>query len=375
MSPDEQPTVPKRRTVVIGEPAIDAAPGSGPTIDPLLIPIPDDTRSTGARTTEAMRLPGADTAATTLVDVPVPGGAGDSTDSDRTGARVIVIGNEADDELPDASYTAQASRSPDDPRGPRVHPRLRARRVAVSQQAGRRRIVWSAVIGGTVLIVILAALVLSTPLFAISKIKVAGIVYTDQEQVSEITASIRHKPILTADLDGVKRRLAALPWVKYATVEMRFPHTVLIQIAERTPVAAYLGEDNQWRPIDIDGRVIDVLEGRPVDYIAIYGAGPSLKAGEDAPEYGKVAQLVTALPPALRDLVKVFEVDQQFNVTMTLAINKRGDTLVELCAAKNLDVLQIVSLTAFINTKVDPKQAPPGRITACKADLITTSNS
>jgi len=375
VSDEDQPTTPKRRTVVIGEPALDAAPGSGPTIDPLLIPLPEDTRSTGSRPTEVMPVPGADTAATTLVNVPLPDGDAHDATGDRTAARVIVIGNEADDERPDASYTAQSSRSPDDARGPRVHPRLKARRLAVSQRAGRRRIVWSAVLGGAVLLVIVSALVLSTPIFGINKIKVSGIVYTDQEQVDEITSSIRHKPILTADLDGVKRRLAALPWVKYATVEMKFPHTVLIQIAERTPVAAYLGEDNQWRPIDIEGRVIDVFEGRPVDYMAIYGAGPSLKAGETAPEYGKVAQLVTALPPALRDLVKVFEVDQQFNVSMTLAINKRGDTLVELCAAKNLDVLQIVSLTAFINTKVDPKQAPPGRITACKADLITTSNA
>ena len=371
MSENESPQPPERRTIVIGEPAIDAAPGSGPTFDPLLIPLPDDTQSTGGRSTEAMQPGAAGTSATTLVDVPMPV---DPNATTAAAPRVVVIG-EGDDELPDASYTSQSSRSPDDARGPRVHPRLKARRLAVRQQAGRRRVMWSVVLGSLVLLLILTALVLSTPLFAISKIKVSGVVYTDQEQVNEITASIRNKPILTADLDVVERRLAALPWVKYATAQMHFPHTVVIQIAERTPVAAFLGEDNQWRPIDIDGRVIDVLEGRPVDYMAIYGAGPSLKAGESAPEYGRVAQLVTALPPALRAVVKVFEVDQQFNVSMTLAINKRGDTLVDLCAAKNLDVLQIVALTAFINTKVDPKQAPPGRITACKPDLITTSNS
>ena len=371
MSGNDPSTPPQRRTIVIGEPAIDAAPGSGPTFDPLLIPVPDGTEPTGGHTTEAMQPAGSPTSATTLVDNPVPV---DPNATTAAGPRVVVIGD-GEDEVPDASYTSQSSRSPDDTRGPRVHPRLKARRLAVRQQAGRRRVMWSAVLGALVLLVIVTALVLSTPLFAISRINVSGVVYTDQEQVNEITSSIRHKPILTADLGAVERRLSALPWVKYATAQMHFPHTVVIQIAERTPVAAYLGEDNQWRPIDIDGRVIDVLEGRPVDYMAIYGAGPSLKAGESAPEYGRVAQLVTALPPALRDVVKVFEVDQQFNVSMTLAINKRGDTLVDLCAAKNLDVLQIVALTAFVNTKVDPKQAPPGRITACKPDLITTSNS
>ncbi|MEI7991203.1 MAG: FtsQ-type POTRA domain-containing protein [Actinomycetota bacterium] len=355
---------PKRRTIVIGEPSLDLAPGSGPIFDPLLIPLPGDTRPDANRTTAAMVLPGADTTVT-LADPPSVGG----------GLRTVVIGGSDEDDLPDPSYTAQSSRSPDDPRGPRVHPRLKARRLAVRQQAGRRRILWSAVAGVFVLISLATIAVLATPLFAISNIKVSGLVYSDQESVSGITASIRNKPILTADLNSVKRRLLALPWVKYATVQMQFPHTVTIQIAERTPVAAFLGEDNLWRPIDPEGRVIDVLEGRPVDYMPIYGLGPALKAGESSAEYARVAQLITALPPALRAIVKVFEVDQQYNVSMTIRISKRGDTLVDLCAARDLDVLQVVSLTAFLNTKVNPKQAPPGRITACRADLITTSES
>jgi hypothetical protein len=88
-----------------------------------------------------------------------------------------------------------------------------------------------------------------------------------------------------------------------------------------------------------------------------------------------VAQLVAAMPPSIIPLVKVFEMDQQYNVSLTLEINDKGDTLVDLCSAQQLNVLQIVSLTAFINTKVDPDKTPPGRITACQADLITTSAS
>lgn len=372
---DERPTQPQRRTVVIGEAAVDAAPGTGATIDPLVVPIPEDSRSHTRGTTKAMRRPGgtgSSTSATTLLDTPIPDS--DATIPDGTsGTRVVVIGG--DDDLPDASYTAQPSRSPDDVRGPRVHPRMKARRLAVRRDAGRRRLYVTAVLGAIVLIGIAAVGVLSTPLFAISTVRVNGLVYTDQEALSAITKSLRGKPILTADLNAVRDRVEALPWVKYATVAMDFPHTVVVQIAERTPMAAYLGDDNQWRVIDVEGRVIDVLEGQPVDYTAIIGAGPALKPGETATEYAKVAQLVSAIPPTLAPMVKVFEVDQQYNVSMTLAINDKGDTQVDLCAATDLDVLQIVSLTAFINTKVNPDSTPPGRIAACKADLITTSAS
>jgi cell division protein FtsQ len=372
----------ERKTVIIGE--SDAVPGTGPRyesdytsltaqiVDPML-PAAGSASDTAGVLVEsvpdsgALARPGADFTSPTTT---VPERQNSSTDGT---TRVVVIAD--DDGLPDASYTVTDARSPDDPGGPRVHPRLRSRRIAVRQRAGRRRVYWSAIAGGFLLIGLVAVGIFSTPLFAVNHIKLTGIVYTNQEQIAEITKSIRGKPILTADLNAVRDRLEELPWVKYATVNMDFPHTVVIQIAERTPVATYLGEDNQWRVIDVEGRVIDVLAGRPVDYVAIYGAGPMLGSGATSVELARVAQLVTAMPPQLQPIVKHFEVDQQFNVSLTLRINKRGDTQVDLCSAENLDVRQIVALTAFLNTKVNPKAVPPGRITACKPDLVTTSNS
>jgi len=365
----------ERRTVVIGDPAPDAAPGSGSPIDPLIVPLPEPTRSSTRQVTAPSPRSGTATEpGATDTDVSAQGVTGsDDGAGTASGPRTVVIGG--DDELPDAHYTAASARSPDDPGGPRVHPRLKARRFAVRQDAGRRRALWTVVLGGVLLVGIAAVGILATPLFAISTIRYSGIVYTDQERLAEITGALRGKPILTADLEGAKRRIEALPWVRYATVEMDFPHTVVVQIAERTPIATYLGEDNQWRVIDIDGRVIAVLEGQPVDYLAINGAGPALQEGEFAPDYARIAQLIISFPPQLAPMVKVFEIDGQLNVSMTIASNDRGDTLVELCSARNLDVLQIVSLTAFLNTKVNPDDAPPGLINACKADLITASPS
>lgn len=357
----------ERRTVVIGEPAADAAPGSGAPIDPLIVPLPEPTRPATRQVTGPTARSGDSNEA--AEGSATEAGADDAATG--SGPRTVVIGG--DDELPDAHYTAASARSPDDPRGPRVHPRLKARRFAVRQDAGRRRALWTVVLGGMLLLGIAAVGILATPLFAISTVRYSGVVYTDQEQLVAITDSLRGKAILTADLEGAKRRIEALPWVRYATVEMDFPHTVVVQIAERTPVVTYLGEDNQWRVIDIDGRVIAVLEGQPVDYLAVLGAGPMLKEGEFAPDYARIAQLAVSFPPALAPMVKVFEIDGQLNVTMTISPNERGDTLVEFCSARNLDVLQIVSLTAFLNTKVNPEEAPPGRINACRPDLITAS--
>ena len=133
----------------------------------------------------------------------------------------------------------------------------------------------------------------------------------------------------------------------------------------------------------MDGKVIDVLAGRPIDYTAVFGPGPDAIAGESALDYAKIAQFATAIPPMLRQRVQHFTVDDAMDVTMTLnltddlALTSRDEkrfTQVDLCAAAELDVEQLVALTAFIETKVLGDPRPPLRITACQQDLVTTSN-
>lgn len=341
----DEPAVTVRRIVRIGDPSVED-PDLSTIIDPLL--------------TGGVRPVLKSASADKELDVEV-----------QAGKKTFKIGG--DDVLPDATYTVTNSRSPEDVKGPRVHPRMKARRIAVKQAAGRRRIWWVGVLI-VVLVVGLAALaVFSSSLFDVEQIRVTGAANSDPAEIAEITDDIKGKAILTADLNSVRERLELLPWVKYAEVTMKFPHTVLIQIAERSPVAAFQSADSRWRVIDIDGRVIDVLAGRPIDYVAIFGPGPDKIAGESAPEYANIAQFVTALPPTLRPLVQYFEVDSQFDVVMAVRLNGVDDTEVELCAANRLDVQQLVALSAFISTQIDPAKPVPGRIIACKPDLITTA--
>lgn len=289
----------------------------------------------------------------------------------------IVIGG--DDDLPDATYAVEPSRSIDDPdpRRPRVDPRMKARRLAVRRAAGRRRLWWVVAAGVLVVLGLAALAVFSSSLFDVENIEVSGAVNSDPEQIAEITDDLLGQAILTADLDSIETRIETLPWVKYAQVTMDFPHTVRVQVAERTPVAAFQSADNRWRIVDLDGRVIDVLAGRPIDYVAIFGPGPDKIAGETAVEFSTIAQFVTALPPVLRPLVQSFTMDDELSVTMVLDLSTAAggdETLVDLCAAEDLDVQQLVALMAFIETKID-RNRPPERITACRPDLVTTSST
>ena len=48
-----------------------------------------------------------------------------------------------------------------------------------------------------------------------------------------------------------------------------FPNGAKIEIRERRPTIAYLAADGRYRVLDSDGRVLDVIAGRPVDYLEL----------------------------------------------------------------------------------------------------------
>ena len=48
-----------------------------------------------------------------------------------------------------------------------------------------------------------------------------------------------------------------------------FPHGAKIEIRERRPMVAYLAADGRYRVLDGNGRVLDVIAGRPVDYLEL----------------------------------------------------------------------------------------------------------
>lgn len=191
---------------------------------------------------------------------------------------------------------------------PGVDPRFRARRIAVRRAEGRKRLRWFVIGAGIVLVVVGVLAVLASPLFAIDKVDVEGVVYADPAAVQAVVDSLEGDPILTADLDGAARKLEQIPWVEAARVTMHFPNKVSIEIAERTPVASFKGADAQFRVVDADAFVVAVLPNQPLDYPPITGVLPNSAAGSGAGANVKGAsQLIAALPPTIADRLESVE--------------------------------------------------------------------
>ena len=197
--------------------------------------------------------------------------------------------------------------------------RFRLRRIAVQRQEGRRRLRWFTVVGLVVAAVIVILLLLTSPILSVRQVDVEGVVYADPQQIAAIVDSIDGEPILTVDLDVAETKLLAIPWVRLARVSMHLPARVTIEVVERTPIAFFRGVDGFNRVIDRDGRVLDVIEGDPTDYIPIIGTGPNLSAGQttEQPLLG-AAELINALPSDLRVRLLSVTVSPDGEVSLSL---------------------------------------------------------
>ena len=191
------------------------------------------------------------------------------TKVDSSGKKRVVISD--DSEVIDR----KSSRNPSD----NGASRFRLRRIAVRREEGRRRLRWFTVLGLGVAGIILVLLLLTSPLLSVRKVEVEGVVYANPELVASIVDSIDGEPILTVDLDAAEDKLLMIPWVRQVRVSMHLPSRVTIEVVERTPIAFFRSVDGFNRVIDRDGRVLDVIEGDPVDSLRLSEQGRTFRLG------------------------------------------------------------------------------------------------
>ncbi|MFM7410276.1 MAG: cell division protein FtsQ/DivIB [Actinomycetota bacterium] len=228
--------------------------------------------------------------------------------------------------------------------------RFRLRRIAVRRAEGRRRlrIVGWVLLPLAVVGIILA--VLASPLFGVRNIVIDGARYTAQSTLESADDLVRGKSVFSLDLGAVEEVLKADPWVRDAQAKRRFPSTVVLDIAERKPIAWYLGADNQARVIDIDGRVITVLNGQPTAYTQITGIGPDLPAGSQADDvYAAAAQVAASLPPEVAPLMLNMGATGGTDLLMTL----RTGTVVTF--GRPTDLRSKMVALVLVLRRTDPK--------------------
>jgi cell division protein FtsQ len=249
-----------------------------------------------------------------------------------------------------------------------IEPKLRERRDAVRKAHGRRRLRWVALAVFVVLVVVAGLAVLGSSWFSIKEVDVGGAVYS-RDELAPIIADIEGTPVLRLDTGGYEDRIREIPWVEDVRVTTHFPDRAKIEVRERVPVATFAGGDGRFRVIDREGRVLDMVDGQPADFLFVRSDEPPNTGLSDyaPPGFVGAASIATAFTPSVAPLVEVVEVA---NDGSDLRLALTGGTEVRLGDTQNL-ADKLVRLETVIDGRVG---ALPARIDVATSD-VTTSES
>ncbi|NIA24183.1 MAG: FtsQ-type POTRA domain-containing protein [Gammaproteobacteria bacterium] len=183
-----------------------------------------------------------------------------------------------------------------------MEPRLEHRRREVRETAARGRL--KTVLSAMALAAVLGigAWFVQSPWLAVQQIGLYGVDRSDAAAVVEEAGVRVDVPMLRVRPRAVEELLEQDPWISRAKVSRTFPHTVEIQIHERTPIAGFQW-GTRWLLIAADGMLLGPADHVPDDAALLLlgdvdpGApgeivGPGLVGG--AVEY------VAALPVPMR---------------------------------------------------------------------------
>jgi cell division protein FtsQ len=194
--------------------------------------------------------------------------------------------------------TLTPPRRPPAPDVPRIDPRIRQRRIAVTRHQGRRRL--RVLIGALAvgIAIVLAVVVLHMSWFRVSHIEVRGAAHSGVTRVDASARVALHQPLLSVDTATVASRVERLPWVAEVRIAKSWPSTLVVTVVERTPVAQ-VADGSRWAVLDGTGRVLAVANARAPGLIvltwtgAVPGPGARMAAQARAPL--AVASGLTAL--------------------------------------------------------------------------------
>lgn len=202
-----------------------------------------------------------------------------------------------------------------------THPRIRARRIEVRRDEGRRR--------RRRLLGVMAALgfacgvaaLVRSPALDVDHITVAGADNTGSAAILRAAAIDRGEPMIEVNGGTVARRLRALPWVREASVRRGWPGTVRIRIVERDAVAQVLAGSRGWAAVDSDGRVLRTFRVPRSDLVPIEGTS----AGEPGTSLGVASRpavgLAALLPPDLAAVVATISTRSGGELAMHLKVD------------------------------------------------------
>lgn len=133
--------------------------------------------------------------------------------------------------------------------------------------------------------------------FEVKRVEVRGVKNINELRVYEKALAERDQAMPLVDIDGLRRDLLSLSWVKDARVSRQLPDTLVIDIVEREPHAV-LRKDDRFVLIDSTGHELQIVSRKQAAGRLIV-SGPG--AGQQVVELGKMLEAAPALKPRVQE--------------------------------------------------------------------------
>lgn len=125
---------------------------------------------------------------------------------------------------------------------------------------------------------VLALVVLNSPLMEIGTVRVTGTETVSPQAVAQLSG-LQGQNVLLADLKAAEQRIVEQPMIHNATVARRWPNRIEVVIVERRPWGRWRADNIVW-PIDAEGVILEGVappaDGPDVRQVS---ALPALRAG------------------------------------------------------------------------------------------------
>jgi cell division protein FtsQ len=157
-------------------------------------------------------------------------------------------------------------------------------------------------------------LLLVSPVLGVTSVRVDGVTSLPPDQVREAAGIAPGTPLLRVDVAAARARIARLPQVAKVEVTRGWPHTVVVTVVQRVPVAV-VGEPGQRTLVDAHGVLFDTITGAPpAGVVPLDLASP----GPGDPTTMAALAAVEAMSTDLRKQVASVAVPSAEDITLTL---------------------------------------------------------
>jgi cell division protein FtsQ len=130
------------------------------------------------------------------------------------------------------------------------------------QRKLRAALPWAVAAGVALVVGVVAWIVYGTSVLGVHDVRVVGTELLSPVQVEAAAGVPMEKPLASLDLDAIKGRVQTLAPVARATVSRSWPSTVVIEVVERTAVAA-VPSGKQFALIDDEGVAFRTVDEQP----------------------------------------------------------------------------------------------------------------